>query len=160
VSLITSVFSDFGSVVGVEALGGPIQNRASGISLVGQRPRAGRPPHTTIPALVTREGELSHVLGVVGGYMQAQGQVQVLVNLLVKGMAPQDAIDEPRFRVVPGGKLAVEPDHDLAKRFPEAASMDPGTGGFGGGQVVSIDGGRLAGGADPRRGGLVVEVSA
>ena len=158
VSLITSIFSEFGSTVGVPALGGPLQNRALGISVLGQRPRPGKPPHTTIPALVRREGELSHVLGVVGGYMQAQGQVQVLVNLLVHGMAPQQAIDAPRLRVLPGGRLAVEPGHDLATRMPEALERDPGNGGFGGCQVVAREGTHLVGGSDPRRGGAVIAV--
>jgi gamma-glutamyltranspeptidase / glutathione hydrolase len=158
VSLITSVFSEFGSTVGVRAIGGPLQNRATGTSIVGQRPRAGKPPHTTIPALVTREAELSYVLGVVGGYMQAQGQVQVLVNLLVHGMAPQEAIDAPRFRILSGGNLAVEPGHQLAERIPEAVGRDPGNGGFGGCQAICRSGGTLRGGSDPRRGGLVVHV--
>jgi gamma-glutamyltranspeptidase / glutathione hydrolase len=159
VSLITSIFSDFGSTVGVRALGGPLQNRANGLTMVGKRPQPGKPPHTTIPALVTREGELSHVLGVVGGYMQAQGQVQVLVNLLARHMAPQEALDAPRFRVLLGGLLAVEPGHELAELDSEAMGRDPGSGGFGGGQVVARESGRLRGGTDRRRGGLVVDVT-
>ena len=157
-SLITSLFSEFGSVVGVDALGGPLQNRAFGLTAVGQRPRPGKPPHTTIPALVTRRGELSHVLGVVGGYMQAQGQIQVLLNLLVHALAPQAAVDAPRLRVLAGGQLALEPGHDLARRMPDAVGRDPGPGGFGGCQAVATGGGVLRGGTDPRRGGLVVHV--
>jgi gamma-glutamyltranspeptidase/glutathione hydrolase len=98
------------------------------------------------------------VLGVVGGYMQAQGQIQVLVNLLVHRMAPQAAVDAPRFRVLNGGELTVEPGHELAARMPEAIGRDPGNGGFGGCQVVRTVDGSLAGGTDPRRGGLVVQV--
>jgi len=158
VSLITSVFSEFGSTVGVDAIGGPLQNRATGTSVIGERPRPGKPPHTTIPALVTRDGALSHVIGVVGGYMQAQGQIQVLVNLLAHGMAPQDAVDAPRFRVLPGGQLTAEPGHELAARMPEVVGRDPGNGGFGGCQVVRTVGGSLSGGSDPRRGGAVVHV--
>jgi gamma-glutamyltranspeptidase/glutathione hydrolase len=158
VSLITSVFSEFGSVVGVDALGSPIQNRAAGTSMIGQLPRRGKPPHTTIPGLVTRDGELAFAVGVVGGYMQAQGQVQVLVNLLVHGMEPQAAIDAHRFRVLPAGLLAVEPDHELAARMPEAIGRDPGNGGFGGGQVVGYVDGQLRGGSDPRRNGAVASV--
>jgi gamma-glutamyltranspeptidase/glutathione hydrolase len=157
VSLITSIFSEFGSGVGVEALGGPLQNRASGTRVVG-RPRAGKPPHTTIPAMVTRDGELSSVLGVVGGYMQPQGQIQVLVNLLAHGMGAQHAVDVPRLRVLAGGELAIEPHHELANRYPSAVGRDPGNGGFGGCQVVRKVGTTLSGGSDPRRGGCVVSV--
>jgi gamma-glutamyltranspeptidase / glutathione hydrolase len=158
VSLITSIFSEFGSTVGVDTIGGPLQNRATGTSIVGQRPRPGKPPHTTIPALVTQGGELSHVLGVVGGYMQAQGQVQLLVNLLVHGMGPQEAIDAPRLRILNGGEIALEPGHELATRIPEAVGREPGNGGFGGGQAIFHSGDVLRGGSDPRRGGLVVHV--
>jgi gamma-glutamyltranspeptidase/glutathione hydrolase len=149
VSLITSIFSEFGSVIGVDALG---------TAALGRRPQPGKPPHTTIPALVTRAGELSHVLGVVGGYMQAQGQVQVLLNLLVHGMPPQPAIEAPRFRILPGGQLALEAGHELAARWPDAIGRDPGQGGFGGCQAVACEGGYLRGGSDSRRGGLVVHV--
>lgn len=159
VSLITSIFSEFGSTVGVEALGGALQNRANGVSALGELPRVGKPPHTTIPALVTQQGELAFTLGVVGGYMQAQGQVQVLVNLLVRGMSPQEAVDEPRFRVLAGGELAIEAGHELARRYPEAVGRDPGNGGFGGAQVVALESGERRGGTDPRRGGLVVDVA-
>ncbi|MBY0275979.1 gamma-glutamyltransferase [Candidatus Binatia bacterium] len=158
VSLITSIFSDFGSGVGVDGLGGPLQNRAATFPLTGRRPRPGKPPHTTIPALVTRDGSLRHALGVVGGYMQAQGQVQVLVNLLVHRMSPEEAVAAPRLRLLHGGELAVEPGHALAARFPDAARRDPGLGGFGGCQIASCADGRISGAADPRRGGLVLIV--
>ena len=160
VSLITSVFADFGSVVGVDALGGPLQNRAAGSTLVGRRPSAGKPPHTTIPAVVTRDGALAHCLGVVGGYMQAQGQVQVLVNLLVHGMSAQAAIDAPRLRILAGGALAIEPGHPLAASAPDGLGRDPGAGGFGGCQVASVVDGRLDAGSDPRRGGAVARADA
>lgn len=157
-SLITSVFSDFGSVVGVEAIGGPLQNRAAGISLIGQRPRPGKPPHTIIPAMVTENGKLRDVLGVVGGYMQAQGQVQILVKLIAHGMSAQAAIDAPRFRLLPGGQLALEPGHDLATSDPDGVGRPPGPGGFGGAQVASIRGDAVDGGADQRRGGAAIFV--
>lgn len=159
VSLITSVFSDFGAGVGVPALGSPLHNRAAGTTLIGQRPRRGKPPHTTIPGMVTRGGELAYVLGVVGGYMQAQGQVQVLVNLLVHGMSPQDAIDAPRFRVLSGGGvIAAEEGHEIATLDPAAVGRDPGPGAFGGCQVASRTRSLLDSGSDKRRDGLAILV--
>jgi gamma-glutamyltranspeptidase/glutathione hydrolase len=98
------------------------------------------------------------VLGVIGGYMQPQGQIQVLVNLLARGMEPQAAVDAPRLRVLTGGELAIEPGHELGHRMPTAVGRDPGNGGFGGCQVAQREGSRLSAGSDPRRGGSVATV--
>jgi gamma-glutamyltranspeptidase/glutathione hydrolase len=160
VSLITSVFADFGSGCGVPELGSALQNRAAGTTLIGQRPCRGKPPHTTIPGLVTRGCATEHVLGVVGGYMQAQGQVQLLVDLLVRGLEPQAAVDAPRFRVLPGGALAAEPGHPVGVADPAALERSPGLGGFGGAQVVSAFEGRLTGGSDRRKGGATAGTTA
>lgn len=157
VSLITSVFGDFGSHLGVAALGGPIHNRATTFRLTGEQVRAGKPPHTTIPGLVTGPGgELRALVGVAGGIMQPQTQVQLILRMLLEGRAPQDAIDQPRFKICFGGGLALEADHPLAERFPEALERNPGPEGFGAAQVVAWHDGRLVAGADARRGGHAV----
>ena len=154
VSLITSVFGDFGAHLGVAEIGGPIHNRATTLRMLGLAPEPGtKPPHTTIPGLVTRDGRLRCVLGVAGGIMQPQAQVQLLVRMLVEGLAPQQAIDRPRFKVCFGGDLALEPDHELAETHPAALARPPGPEGFGAAQVVGWHGGRLHAGADARRGG-------
>lgn len=154
VSLITSVFGDFGAHLGVAEIGGPIHNRATTLRMLRLQPQPGaKPPHTTIPGLVTHHGRLRCVLGVAGGIMQPQAQVQLLVRMLVEGLAPQEAIDRPRFKVCFGGDLALEPDHELAGTHPAALSRPPGPEGFGAAQVVGWHGGRLQAGADARRGG-------
>jgi gamma-glutamyltranspeptidase/glutathione hydrolase len=154
-SLITSVFGDFGSHFGVPAFGGPIGNRATMLRAL-QRPMdpGGKPPHTTIPCLVTQDGALRYVLGAAGGFVQPQVHVQLLVHLAERGLAPQAAIDQPRFRLLFGGDVALEAGHPLADAWPEAAARQPGPEGFGAAQVVSrTPDGSLAAGADPRRGG-------
>ena len=62
------------------------------------------------------------VLGVAGGFMQPQAQVQILVHMLERGLAPQAAIDEPRFRIGFGGVLALEAGHPLCDAMPDAAA--------------------------------------
>ena len=154
VSLITSVFGDFGAHLGVAELGGPIHNRATTLRMLRQEPRPGtKPPHTTIPGLVTRRGRLRGALGVAGGIMQPQAQVQLLVRMIVEGLAPQEAVDRPRFKVCFGGDLALEPDHELGGAHPAALSRPPGPEGFGAAQVVGWHQGRLEAAADARRGG-------
>jgi gamma-glutamyltranspeptidase / glutathione hydrolase len=154
-SLITSVFGDFGSHLGVPAFGGPVGNRATMLRALRREPTPGaKPPHTTIPAAVTRDdGSLRYVLGVAGGFMQPQAQVQLLVRMLAEGMTPQEAIDAPRFKILFGGDVAVEPGHPLLAAMPEAGERPSGPEGFGGAQVVGWHGEHLMAGADARRGG-------
>jgi gamma-glutamyltranspeptidase/glutathione hydrolase len=159
-SLISSVFGDFGSHFGIPELGGPILNRASILRPFHRDPEPGtKPPHTTIPAAVTRDGELAYVLGVAGGFMQPQAQVQVLIHLLERGLDPQEAIDEPRFKILFGGSLALEAGHPLSHELPDAAARPPGPEGYGAAQVAGVVGGELVGGADPRRHGGVATVT-
>jgi gamma-glutamyltranspeptidase/glutathione hydrolase len=154
-SLITSVFGDFGAHFGIRELGGPIGNRATMLRALN-RPLApgAKPPHTTIPAAVTRGGQLQFVLGVAGGFMQAQAQVQVLAQMLERGLDPQAAIDQPRFKLLFGGALSLEEGHPLCAAMPDAAARPAGPEGYGAAQVAGIlADGRVAAGADHRRGG-------
>jgi gamma-glutamyltranspeptidase/glutathione hydrolase len=155
-SMITSVFADFGSHLGIGILGGPIHNRAATFRALDQLPRPGKPPHTTIPAIITRDGELAYVLGLAGGYVQAQVQVQLIIRLLEESMSAQQAVDAPRMRWLFGGGIAIEPGHPLADRFPDAVGRSTGPEGFGAAQVAGTSQGRMEGGADHRRDGAVV----
>lgn len=117
VSLINSLAGGFGSGVVVPGTGLALQNRGAGFTMTEGLPNTiaprKRPLHTIIPAFVTKVG-LSGAetpwmsYGVMGGAMQPQGHVQVLLNLLVFGMDLQEAVDQARFRHLSGSRVAVE----------------------------------------------------
>ena len=112
VSLIQSLFESFGSAVVPPGTGIVLHNRGSLFVLDPTHPNhlgAGkRPLHTLIPAMVLRGGRLFLSFGVMGGDLQPQGHVQVLVNLLEFGMNVQEAGEAARIRHSPSG-IAVEP---------------------------------------------------
>jgi len=163
VSLISSVFHGFGS--GLTAGGAPLQNRGLGFSLDPASPNCAaagkRPFHTIIPGLVRRDGRTWAVLGVVGGPMQPQGQVQVLAHVVDGGLDPQAALDQPRARWLGGDVVALEDGlgDDAADALGAAGlrvferRLPPGE--FGAGQLIRVHhDGWLEGGADPRRDGV------
>jgi len=102
VSLIQSLYWHFGSGMVPPGLGFPLQNRGELFTFedghVNQYAPGKRPFHTIIPAFVTVDGRPFLSFGVMGGAMQPQGQVQVLVNIIDFGMNIQQAGDAPRIR--------------------------------------------------------------
>lgn len=103
VSLIQSNASGFGAHLAVGSTGVLVHDRGIGFSLEPGHPaRYGpgrRPPHTLSPALVTRDGSLTHVLGTMGGDSQPQILLQLLVRMLALGESPGEAVSAPRWVV-------------------------------------------------------------
>ena len=164
VSLMASLFHPFGSTLMGEASGVVLHSRGSGFSLDPEHPNCAapgkRPLHTIIPALAADEaGRLRYAFGVMGGQYQPQGQAQVLLAMLRKGLDPQRALDLPRLHWNPIlQRIEVEPGIDadrLAKQIP-GHNLYP-IDALGGGQVIEIrEDAVLVGGSDARKDGAVL----
>ena len=167
-SFINSVFKNFGAALVVPETGIVLHNRGSLFSLEPGHPNAlapgKRPYHTIIPAIATVDGELYLCYGVMGGFMQPQGHLQVISNIVDFGMDPQAAINTLRFMVV-GSAVYLEEglSSDVVaglKRMGHQTSLVAGYErvGMGGAQVIQRDQetGVLRGGSEPRKDGCAV----
>jgi len=162
VSFINSIFEYFGSGIVVPGTGFVLQNRGAGFTLEEGHPNRiaprKRPYHTLIPGFVTKGGEPFMAFGVMGGSMQPQGHVQLLLNILAFGMDPQDAVDTPRFRSYERARLALEaPISEEVRRALEAMGhrlMDETGVAFGGAQLVMRLEKGWAAASDPRKDGM------
>jgi gamma-glutamyltranspeptidase/glutathione hydrolase len=114
-----------------------------------------------MPAMILRDGQPWACLGVVGGMMQPQGQVQVISNLVDFDMDPQSALDAPRFRVLEDQTIALEVGlgdsvvQDL-ESLGHSIKANTTQEEFGGGQVILIDDQTLYGGSDKRKDGCAI----
>ncbi|SEK77252.1 gamma-glutamyltransferase 2. Threonine peptidase. MEROPS family T03 [Roseovarius nanhaiticus] len=164
VSFIQSNYMGFGAGVVVPGTGIHMQNRGAGFVAERGHPAAvgpsRRPFHTIIPGFVTRGGAPEMSFGVMGGPMQAQGHLQMMLRTMLWGQDPQAASDAPRWQVVSGRRVAVEdgmPDATVAAL--QAMGHDVARGGtaaefgFGGAQLIRrVEGGYVAG-SDHRKDG-------
>jgi len=163
VSYINSRFAGFGSGVVAGETGIALQNRGSSFSLDPEHPNSlepgKRPFHTLVPAVAKLGPDDWAAFGVMGGYMQPQGHVQVLSNIVDYDMPLQAALDAPRWRYREDGSLAVEEQfHEgiptkLVRRGHDVGVLPPLL--FGGAQIVRNDDGTLSGATEPRKDGHV-----
>jgi gamma-glutamyltranspeptidase/glutathione hydrolase len=176
VSLINSVFDQFGSGIVVPGTGLLLQDRGISFTMTENRPNTvgprKRPFHTIIPGFVTKTAKHSGVLrdaageepyvalGVMGGPMQPQGHVQVLLNMLLFGFDPQQATDAARFRHLSGKQVVVESqigaETQAGLRALGHDVSTAGFGAFGGSQIVQKLAKGWAAGSDPRKDGAAV----
>jgi gamma-glutamyltranspeptidase/glutathione hydrolase len=167
VSWIQSLYMGFGSGITAGTTGIQLQNRGANFSLEPGHPNevapGKRPYHTIIPGFITHNGRPWASFGVMGGFMQPQGHLQVGANLVDFGMDPQAALDAPRFNWLRGREVALEPGigddvrAELARRGhalrPRGEAVH-----YGGGQVIvrNPETGVLIGGSEPRNDGAAV----
>jgi gamma-glutamyltranspeptidase/glutathione hydrolase len=169
VSFINSLFDAFGSGIVAGDTGIVLQNRGNGFSLNPEHPNrlepGKRPFHTIIPAMVFKDGELFMSFGVMGGAIQPQAHVQVLVNLIDRGMNLQEAIDAARYRFVSGRNVLMEDElgTSVIERLlslGHVRAKPPGMlrRSMGGGQAILIDpvSKTLMGASDPRKDGMAL----
>ncbi len=169
VSFIQSNYAGFGSGVVVPGTGISLQNRGANFVLTEGHPNqvAGnkRPFHTIIPGMICQNGKPKSAFGVMGGHMQAQGHLQMLLRLHFWGQNPQTALDAPRWMV--GGESNLKPQVNLEEGFAASVIEElsnrghqilvhPVSASFGGGQFVwKMEDGYLAA-SDPRKDGQAV----
>jgi len=164
VSLINSLYSNFGVGICTEKTGILLTNRGACFVLDPDHPNmfapGKRPLHTIIPALAFRDGRCDMAFGVMGSHFQPMGHVHVVTNMVDFGMDVQAAIDAPRAffgneqTVVERGMSQATREGLTARGHDVAIAHAP----WGGGQAVQIDWRRgvLIGGSDPRKDGCAL----
>lgn len=164
VSLIQSNYMGFGSGLVVPGTGIALHNRGHNFSFDPQHINClapgKRPYHTIIPGFLTAAGKPLGPFGVMGGFMQPQGHVQVVLNLVRFGHNPQAALDAPRFQWIRGNKVHLEKTvpqevvEELAALGHEVTVTEENTG-YGRGQIILRAGDVLLGGTESRVDGTV-----
>ena len=165
ISYIQSNYAGFGSGVVVPDTGIAMQNRGFGFTTEAGHPNCvgpkKRPFHTIIPGFAIKNGAPLMAFGMMGGPIQAQGHMQLLLRTQLWDQDVQTAADAPRWRMIENLDVACEPQMpealleglvDLGHRIQIEAPDNAF--GFGGAQLVQkLPGGGYAAGSDPRKDG-------
>ncbi|MBC5637703.1 gamma-glutamyltransferase family protein [Ornithinibacillus sp. BX22] len=166
ISYIQSNYMGFGSGIVVPGTGIALQNRGHNFSMNPEHANAleggKRTYHTIIPGFMTKGDQPVGPFGVMGGFMQPQGHVQVVMNTVDFGLNPQAALDAPRWQWMKEKVVEVENrfPHHLAQALAEKGhhikiALEPNS--FGRGQIIWRDPetGVLVGGTETRTDGTV-----
>jgi len=165
VSYIQSNYMGFGSGIVVPGTGIALNNRGHCFSLEENHPNSlqpgKRPYNTIIPGFLTRDGRAVGPFGVMGGFMQPQGHLQVVMNSIDFGMNPQQALDAPRWQWTKGLEAELEGSFDneillSLQRRGHQVRYQSDAGSFGRGQIIwKHDDGGLVGGTESRADGAI-----
>ena len=165
VSYIQSNYMGFGSGVVIPGTGIAMQNRGSDFSLDPNHSNCLEGGklcyHTIIPGFLTKDGEAVGPFGLMGGYMQPQGHVQLMVNSIDLGLNPQAALDAPRWQWTADKNFMVESHFsvDIARELARKGhniQMAIDSTSFGRGQIIWRDKDVLLGGTESRADSAVV----
>ena len=148
VSFIQSNYMGFGSGLVVPNFGISLNNRGHCFTLEEGHPNRlegrKRPYHTIIPGFLTRNEKPIGPFGIMGGFMQPQAHLQIIINFIDYGLNPQAALDAPRWQWLSGKKVILEPEFQPSlitalRRRGHEASLETDYGHFGRGQIISVN---------------------
>lgn len=165
VSFIQSNYNRFGSGIVIPGTAITIQDRGANFSLDPESDNylegGKKAYHTIIPGFLMKDGKAVGPFGVMGGFMQPQGHVQVVVNTVDYHMNPQECLDAPRFQWVGEKKVQLEREvpADIALKLAdmghEVAIVNSNLG-MGRGEIIwRLEDGTLVGGTEPRADGTI-----
>lgn len=173
VSVIQSIYFDFGSAVVADGTGILLQNRGSFFSLDERHPNELQPGkrtfHTLIPAMLFKDDRLCLVYGTMGGEGQPQTQAAIITRLIDFGYDVQQAIEAPRWLMGRTwgtesrdlsleGRISDEVVRELKRRGQPVKMLPDWEDNMGHAQAIRVDqqAGLLEGGADPRGDGIAI----
>lgn len=165
VSMIQSNYRDFGSGIVIPGTGIALNDRMENFNLDPAHDNAlegGKLPyHTIIPGFLTKGGKALGPFGIMGGFMQPQAHVQVVMNMVDFGLNPQAALDAPRFQWIGGKTVEVEqeiPNHVIRtlQKMGHDVIVQPDPSHMGRGQMIlSNEKGILCGATEKRTDGQI-----
>ena len=165
VSFIQSNYNRFGSGIVIPGTAITIQDRGANFSLDPESDNylegGKKAYHTIIPGFLMKDGKAVGPFGVMGGFMQPQGHVQVVVNTVDYHMNPQECLDAPRFQWVGEKKVQLEREvpADIALKLADMGhevNIVNSNLGMGRGEIIwRLEDGTLVGGTEPHADGTI-----